>query len=155
MSGGGGAPVAVALMAAAIAGCGASEPSDTEVIQGWSDAVNAADYERAGSFFAPGAVVEQLVELRLPDQRAAARFSSGLPCRARVIYVEDEEASSLASFALSEGRTGACAEGGRARVRFVIVDGKIVEWRQLPEPRGAPQDEMAAIGPGRLGLTGI
>lgn len=127
----------LATCALALAGCGGDVPSDAEVIRGWSRAVNASDYERAGSFFAAGAIVEQQpLELRLRDQAAAARFSSGLPCRADVTGVDDEGRSSLAVFSLREGRTGACAEGGRARVRFVIRDGKIAEWRQLPETPG-------------------
>ena len=127
----------LAASALAVLGCGASAPSDAEVIRAWSEAVNDSDYKRAGSFFAAGAVVEQQpLELRLPDEAAAARFSSGLPCRADVTDVEDEGESSLAAFRLREGRSGACAQGGRARVRFVIRDGKIAEWRQLPETPG-------------------
>ena len=133
------------LIAVLASGCAASAPSDAEVISGWSDAVNAADYERAGSYFAAGAVVEQLVELRLPDQAAAARFSSGLPCRADVTEVRDEGSSSLASFRLRAGRSGTCAEGGLARVRFVIRGGKIAEWRQLPDPPPAPPGQMAVL----------
>ena len=129
------------------AGCGASTPTDAEVIRGWSKAVNDSDYKRAGSFFAAGAVVEQRpLELRLPDQAAAARFSSGLPCRADVTDVEDEGRSSLAVFRLREGRSGACADGGRARVRFVIREGKIAEWRQLPETSGEVAGALHHLG---------
>ena len=137
----------LATAAAVLLGCGASAPSDAEVIRGWSKAVNDADYKRAGSFFAAGAVVEQQpLELRLPDQAAAARFSSGLPCRADVTDVEDEGRSSLAVFSLRKGRSGACAEGGRARVRFVIRAGKIAEWRQLPETPGEVARALDHLG---------
>jgi hypothetical protein len=129
------AGAALAALVLVAAGCAGAAPSDSEVIRGWSTAVNDADYERAGSFFAAGAVVEQQpLELRLPDQAAAARFSSGLPCRADVTDVEDE------------GRSGACAEGGRARVRFVIREGKIAEWRQLPETPGEVAGALHHLG---------
>lgn len=141
------AGAALAALVLVAAGCAGAAPSDSEVIRGWSTAVNDADYERAGSFFAAGAVVEQQpLELRLPDQAAAARFSSGLPCRADVTDVEDEGRSSLAVFRLREGRSGACAEGGRARVRFVIREGKIAEWRQLPETPGEVAEALHHLG---------
>ncbi len=137
--------VAAALLAV-LGGCGGSdgdradEPGpgpqgDERVIRGWNDAVNAGDFDRAADYFEARAIVEQQVEIRLETHDDAEAFSRSLPCRAEVTDVDREKGSSLAAFRLLEGRDGECTEGGVARVRFVIRDGKIREWRQLPEAR--------------------
>lgn len=164
-------PLAMALALAltagpALAGCGSAEEprlgeprdapgaaegpapgqsADERVIRGWSRAVNLGEYERAAGFFERGAVVEQLTEIRLATRQDAVEFNRSLPCRADVTDVEREKGSTLAAFRLREGRTGECEEGGRARVRFVIRDGKIREWRQLPTSP-TPPGEVAGRG---------
>jgi hypothetical protein len=130
----------VAALLLALAGCGGGDgahPSDEEVIRGWVTAVSRGDYERAAAYFAPGAIVEQLEVVRLPDRAAAIEFNRSLPCRADLTDVDDEGATTLAAFRLREGRDGRCGPGEgageSARVRFLIRDGRILEWRQLPE----------------------
>jgi hypothetical protein len=121
----------------ALAGCGGdSGPSDEEVIRGWVEAVSAGRYEQAAEYFAPGAVVEQLEEIRLGTRADAEEFSRSLPCRADLTDVDDEGDTSLAAFRLRRGPGGPCS--GAARVRFTIRDGLIREWRQLPEAPAAP-----------------
>jgi hypothetical protein len=141
----------LAVLLLALTGCGddgeqpAPDRGDERVIRGWSKAVNAGQYERAASFFAPGAVVEQQSEFRLRDREAAEFFNRTLPCRADVTGVEDEGRTSLATFRLREGREGECGpgdgEGEIAKVRFLIRDGQIREWRQLPQ-EPAPEGEV-------------
>jgi hypothetical protein len=139
---------ALVLIAAALAGCSSDdgEPSDEEVIRGWSNALNAGQYGRAASFFAPGAVVEQLEEVRLPHREAAIEFNRSLPCRADITDIDDEGRTTVAAFRLREGRDGQCGpgegEGESARVRFLIEDGRILEWRQFPETP-VPPGEIA------------
>lgn len=117
--------------------------ADERVIRGWNQAVNLGRYDRAADFFAPGAVVEQLVEVTLDTRADAIAFNRSLPCRADVTDVEREDGdSTIAAFSLREGRTGGCEEGGSARVRFVIRGGEIEEWRQLPTPP-VPQGDVA------------
>ena len=131
--------LALALAAAflVIGGCAGEAEQDPEaVIRGWNRAVNAGDYERAGSFFAPNALIQQVEEMRVRGPAEAARFSGSLPCRAEVTGVVAEERSSVATFRLRDGRTP-CS--GEAEVRFVVREGKFTEWRQLaprPPPRG-------------------
>jgi hypothetical protein len=130
------------------AGCGGSgdgdekrEPasrSDEQVIRGWIAALNASRFDRAADYFARGAIVEQAEVFRLDTRVEAIVFNRGLPCRADVTDIEREKGSTLAAFRLREGRGGLCAEGGRARVRFVIRGGLIREWRQLPEEPPGP-----------------
>jgi hypothetical protein len=156
-------PVALLVAALLGAGCGDAPPeprlgepgeapgeadagpkpgqsSEEQVVRGWSQAVNRGEYERAADFFAPGAVVEQVAEVRLRGHADAVAFNSGLPCRADVTNVRPDGRSTLAAFRLRTGRGGDCAEGGRARVRFVIRDGRILEWRQLPPAPTPPED---------------
>jgi hypothetical protein len=131
-----------------VAGCGgqaqrdAPKPkptaSDEQVIRGWSRALNAGDYPKAAGFFARGAVVQQVTEMRLRSRAAAIVFNSGLPCRADVTRVEDEGRTSLASFRLKRGPGGPCR--GSARVRFRIVGRKFAEWRQLIDVPAPPGD---------------
>jgi len=146
------ATLLVALLAGVTA-CGGSdgdradEPGpgpqgDERVIRGWNDAVNAGDFDRAGDYFERGATVEQQGEIKLNTPDDAEAFSRSLPCRSDVTDVDSEDGSSIAAFRLREGRDGDCAAGGTARVRFVIRDGKIREWRQLPEAP-APEGEQA------------
>ncbi|MEK6228545.1 MAG: nuclear transport factor 2 family protein [Actinomycetota bacterium] len=113
------------------------EPDEAAAIRAWSGALNDGDFDRAASYFAPNAIVEQTQEIRLADREAAIAFNRSLPCKADVTDVEDEGDTVLAAFRLRDGTGGPC--DGSARVRFTFRDGKFSEWRQLaepPEPRG-------------------
>jgi hypothetical protein len=139
------AALAVAA-AAALFGCGGEDngvrsappsarASDASVIRGWIAALNRSDYERAASYFARGAIVEQVVTFRLRDRASAIAFNRSLPCRADVTDIDDEGRTTLAAFRLRQGPGGPGARcDGSARVRFTIRSGKFTEWRQLPEP---------------------
>jgi hypothetical protein len=134
----------VALIAAP-AGCDSgAEERDTEVgarrlIGDWVRALNAGEYDRAASFFARDAVVDQGRPFRLRSRAAARFFNASLPCRADLVEVEDEPGPEvLASFTLREGPGGPCT--GTAKVRFTIRAGRFTEWRQLPQ-------EEAPTGP--------
>jgi hypothetical protein len=130
-------PVAACALVLGITGCGGDGgPRDEEVIRGWVQAVSAGRYERAAGYFAPGAIVEQVEEIRLDTTADAVAFNRALPCRADLTDVEDEGDTSLAAFRLRRGPGGPCE--GAARVRFTIRDGLIREWRQLPEAPAPP-----------------
>jgi SnoaL-like protein len=145
--------LAALATALALAGCGSGDKGarttpgpalrtgQERAIKGWIDALNRMDYERAASFFAPGAVVHQAEEFRLPDHAAAVEFNRGLPCDADLTGLHRERSSVLAAFRLREGPGapgGSCQ--GEARVRFRFRGGRFSEWRQLP---------MGASPPGR------
>jgi hypothetical protein len=132
---------------ALLAGCGGSHhaanpqsqqpaprPGDEKVIRGWNGALNRGDYARAGSYFAPGAVVSQGYVLVLRTHMLAALWNSQLPCRADITFVRAERTTTLAGFHLREGRRGGCKGGGSAQVRFTIRAGLIRRWQQLLEP---------------------
>jgi hypothetical protein len=134
-------PALALLIAGLVAGCGGSgehrvrPPSDRVVIAAWLDALNAHRYARAASFFARGAIVDQGRPVRLPDRAAAIAFNRSLPCRGKLTTVEDEGATSLATFTLVAGSGGPGANcEGSARVRFKIERGRFKRWRQLLGP---------------------
>ncbi len=138
-------------MALTLAGCslgqedreretpGAAQSDEAEAIRAWSSALNSEDYEKAASYFAENAIVEQAGELRLRGRDAAIAFNRSLPCKADVTDVEDEGDTVLAAFRLRGGPAGGC-DGGTARVRFRFEKGKFTEWRQLAEPPPAEGD---------------
>jgi hypothetical protein len=143
----------MAGLALLVAGCGggghsptntmpaqrAVRPADGAVIRGWNRAVNGGDYDRAASYFAPGAVVTQDFALPLPNHRIARQWNSGFPCRADITFIRTERLTTLAGFHLREGPRGGCKGGGSAQVRFTIRGGLIRRWQQLLEPPGKQQ----------------
>lgn len=132
----------------------AAEPDEARTIRAWNAALNAGDFEKAASYFADGAIVEQVVEVRLRDRRDAIRFNRSLPCRSEVTDVDDEGRTTLVAFRLLPGRGGGCRGGGAARVRFRVRDGKFEEWRQLDEQDGPPgQIASGPAGADRGGLS--
>lgn len=138
--------ILVALVLLAGCGGGDDQPAppgqppmggDEKVIRGWIGALNDRKFDEAADYFAKGAIVEQQSEFRLRDHAAAVEFNRSLPCTADLTRVSAEGTTSLGYFRLSGG-TGGC--GGSVRVRFLIVDGKIRQWRQLA-PQPAPQGQ--------------
>ena len=140
----------MAIAAVALAGCNSdsedearttppkrpAEAGYARLIRDWSKAINAERYDRAASFFAPGAIVDQGREFRLENRRGAVLFNSTLPCKADVTDVDGEGDNLLAAFRLRDGPGGKCE--GAARVRFRFRNGKFTEWRQLPESEASP-----------------
>jgi len=114
------------------------EPPEAAAIRGWSDAVNARQYDRAGSFFARNAIVDQGQAIRLPDRSAAVAFSKSLPCKATVTDIKKEGRTIVAAFHLRPGTGPRRSCDGDARVRFRFSGNKFTEWRQLAVPQGAP-----------------
>ena len=128
-------------------GCGGGdEPdprSDARLVKGWVAALARDDFERAASYFAPGAVIKQSERFRLEDKADAEAFNRSLPCRSRVTRVEDEGEASVATFRLRP-RPGAPPRACNSvvQVRFRAKDGKFVVWVQLP--RGDSPDAVPA-----------
>lgn len=114
------------------------EPPEAAAIRGWSDALNARRFDRAASFFARNAIVEQGQAVRLPDRSAAVAFNKSLPCRATVTDVKDEGRTVVAAFQLRPGSGPKRACDSSARVRFKFSGNKFTEWRQLADPQAAP-----------------
>ena len=135
----------LAVLALVLAGCGggsasAPKPNSGEaVIRGWTMALYEGKYERAANYFAPRAIVQQQQSFVLKTHQEAVFFGQTLPCRAKVTGIKTEpKGTLLASFKLFPGFHGTCPDGGTAKVRFFIRNGKIETWRQLPTAPTAP-----------------
>jgi hypothetical protein len=144
---------AVIALVALVAGCGGGSNDDASpdpkpppaaqsreaVIRGWTEAMYKGDYDKAARYFARDAIVQQVETIVLRTHEDAVSFGRSLPCRAKVTSIKPEKNGVLlASFDLFPGVAGTCPDGGNARVRFFIRNGKIETFRQLPDQPKPP-----------------
>jgi hypothetical protein len=146
-------PAAVAILAAATfltVSCGgagggedSSEPSlppgheGVIVIEGWVGALAKGDVEGAAGYFALPSVVENgTAPLTLRSRADAVAFNESLPCGAKLVRARPAGRFIAATFRLTDRPGGDCGSGvgELARTAFVIRDGRIVQWRRLPNP---------------------
>jgi hypothetical protein len=144
-----GVPVAFALaLVLACAGCGSV--TDAGVIRGWAQALTAGELDKAASYFALPAIIQNATPpIRITRRAQAREFNELLPCGARLLSTARHGAYTYATFRLTNRVGGACGAGvgGVAATAFRIRDGKIAEWRRLPNP-GQPSPGNPAPGPG-------
>jgi hypothetical protein len=127
---------------------GGADPEAVRVIDEWSTALREGDVERAASYFElPSVAQNGTPPLRLETTEDVIAFNDALPCGAELIEARSEGAFTVATFRLTDRPGGGCGPGtgGTASTRFQITDGKITEWRRVPEEPTAPGDE-----PGRV-----
>ena len=143
--------LAIALLAAALAipGCGGGdgedEPatgglppghSDLRVIAGWVNALRHGHVEAAADYFAVPSVAQNgTPPITLETHRDVVAFNRSLPCGAKLVTARPVDGFIAATFKLTERPGGDCGSGTGhlARTAFVIRDGKIKQWRRLPE----------------------
>lgn len=147
-----GVPVALALaVVMACAGCGSA--TDASVIRGWARALSAGELDKAASYFALPAIIQNATPPARITRRAQAReFNQLLPCGARLLATARHGAYTYATFRLTNRVGGNCGSGigAVAATAFRIRDGKIAEWRRLPNPGEQPPSAPAPTGaPGR------
>lgn len=136
------------MLAVVTAGCGGgaketpplhgtSGSKPASVIRAWSDTLRKGDVEGAASFFALPSVVSNGTPPVVLRTRADARlFNASLPCGARLLRTSSAGRYTTATFRLTERPgPGSCGRGTglEARTTFVIRDGKIREWRRVPD----------------------
>ena len=149
---------AALLLAAAATGCsdGGGDTRTIElppghasvvVIDEWVRTLSRGDVKGAARFFAlPSVVQNGTPPLTLHDRADAVEFNRSLPCGAKLVGADPHGRFIAATFRLSERPgPGSCGVGvgGIARTAFLIRDGKIVQWRRLPDaeqpgPAGEP-----------------
>ena len=118
-----------------------------EIVRAWSAALNTGDNQAAADLFAPDALVAQGGGRILLESRAdAVRFNSGLPCSGSIVELEFRSNTVTALFELGDRPMSECdaAPGTLAAARFVIEDGLIVIWQQLPVATPRPRDPPPA-----------
>jgi hypothetical protein len=117
------------------AGCGSA--TDVNVIRDWARALTAGQLDKAASYFAVPAIVQNgTPPVRITSRAQAREFNELLPCGARLVMNVRHGAYIDATFRLTSRVGGDCGAGAGslAATAFLIRDGKIVEWRRLPNP---------------------
>ena len=129
-----------------LASCGGGDSSDDEhaqlgVIEGWVEALAGGDVGAAAGYFAVPSVVENgTPPLTLRSREDVQAFNRSLPCGATLVKALPRGRLIVATFRLRERPGGDCGDGVGllARTAFLIRDGKIAEWRRLPNPSQNP-----------------
>ena len=137
---------AVVLGAAACGGGGghatSEVPSAQAVIKAWADTLRSGDVNGAAGYFSVPALVQNgTPPLSLMTRAEVRAFNRSLPCGARLLRTYAAGRYTAAVFRLTErpgpGRCGS-GTGETARTAFLVRNGKIREWRRLPDPAPAP-----------------
>jgi hypothetical protein len=116
------------------------------VIREWAQALTAGELEKAASYFALPAIVENgTPPVRVTSRAQAREFNELLPCGARLIATARHGVYTYATFRLTSRVGGDCGvgTGAFAATAFLIRDGKIAEWRRLPNPGSGQQPPSA------------
>jgi hypothetical protein len=130
-------------------GCGSA--TDVDVIRNWARALTAGDVGKAASYFSLPAVVQNgTPPVRITTRAQAREFNRLLPCGAQLLEDARHGAYIYATFRLTNRVGGNCGAGigASAATAFLIRDGKIAEWRRLPNPGGGQQSPTIP-GPGQ------
>ena len=126
------------LAVAAVSAASASAATPEQIVRAWSKALNANENERAARLFAPNArIIQPGIDVRLVSHELAVGFNQSLPCAGRVVQIQVHGNRATATFVLGQRPKHRCdAPGAKAAALFVIRDGKIVRWQQVPVPEG-------------------
>ena len=122
------------VLVLAVAGCGGSSTTPSDVVRAWSDALRGDDNERAASLFARNAAIVQGGTLtRLRTHADAVRWNSRLPCSGRIVALTRDGSAVTATFRLGQRKSNRCDDppGAEAIALFVVEHGKIILWDQL------------------------
>ena len=143
--------VILAVAVTLLAGCGgsaaphrATQASRAErmkaVVRAWSRYLNAGqNAAEARLFHLPAAVIQGPYEYQLDTPRDVALWHAALPCSGTIESITVHGRYATAVFVLGNRKKSKCdAPGTRAAAEFVIVNGKIVLWRQVPPPSPGP-----------------
>jgi hypothetical protein len=117
---------------------GDADQADVEVIDRWARALASGDVDGAAEFFAIPSVAQNGLLYPIEDIDDARTFNASLPCGAELVEARSRGKYVFATFRLVERPgAGACGEGTgeTATTAFVIVDGRIAEWRRVIEER--------------------
>ena len=132
------------LCAAGFPGCGGGggPPADPEdIIRAWSAALEKGDGVGAASYFAVPAIVQNNTPpITLKTRAEVVFFNLSLPCGGRVVSTSQRGPYTDVIFELTDRTGGSCGAGTghQAGTAFLVRDGKIAEWRRLPDPDETP-----------------
>src|SRR5205085_7485667 len=112
------------------------------VIAQWAQALRAGEVDKAAAYFALPAIVENgTPPVRVTTRAQVRQFNELLPCGARLVSTARHAAYIFATFRLTNRVGGDCGGGTGTLVAtaFLIRNGKIAEWRRLPNPGTGPR----------------
>jgi limonene-1,2-epoxide hydrolase len=129
-----------AALALAAAGTAQAAATPAQVVRAWSKALNANRNAAAAALFAPNArVVQPGVDVRLNSRALARAFNNSLPCAGQILSITVKGERATATFRLGQRPKHRCdGPGQKAAAVFVVHEGKIVLWEQVPVPKGVP-----------------
>jgi len=130
------------LISGALACVGCGSATDVSVIREWAKALTAGHLTKAASYFALPVIVENgTLPVRLTSRAQTRQFNELLPCGARLVSSARHGAYTYATFRLTNRVGGDCGAGSGelAATAFLIRNGKIAQWRRLPNPGTGPQ----------------
>jgi len=116
-------------------------PKPAAVVRAWSKALNANDNAAAAKLFAANAeVIQPPVAVRLTSAAVAKAFNASLPCAGTIVNITAHGNRATATFVLGHrpGHTCTATNGEKAAALFVVKNGKIVLWEQVPVPASTP-----------------
>jgi hypothetical protein len=123
-----------ALLASLILATSSASPA--AVARAWSNDLNANRNAAAARLFAPNArVVQPGVNVVLTSRALAIGFNNALPCAGRIVAIQVHGNRATATFILGQRPKHHCdAPGVKAAALFVVRNGKITLWQQVPAP---------------------
>ncbi len=124
------------VLAAVAVGTAQASATPEHVVRAWSHALNTNDNVGAARLFALNArVVQPGVDVRLSSHALGVGFNNALPCAGKIVDLRIAGSRVLATFLLGRRPKHRCdAPGQKAAALFVVRDGKIVLWKQVPVP---------------------
>jgi limonene-1,2-epoxide hydrolase len=132
--------LAVAAVGSGAAGATLAKASPEAVVRAWSKALNANRNADAAALFARNAhVVQPGLDVKLSTRKLAIAFNNALPCAGKIVQVDVKGRTVVATFVLGERPKHRCdGPGNKAAALFVVDEGKIVLWEQVPVPPQKP-----------------
>jgi len=106
------------------------------IVREWSRHLNAGDNAaEAGLFRLPATMIQGQYAYKLVTRKQIAQWHAGLPCSGTVVSISVKGNVATAVFRLGDRKASKCdAPGTLAAAAFLIVNGKIVAWEQVPPP---------------------
>jgi hypothetical protein len=118
----------------------AERPEDADererIVRAWSTALNSGDNAAAARLFGLPALIAQGSFIReFPSYAVLEQWHASLPCSGTIISVAFAGEFVVVVFELGDRPTSDCdAPGEPAAARFLIRDGRILAWQQIPVP---------------------
>jgi ketosteroid isomerase-like protein len=103
------------------------------VVEDWAEAIRLGQNERAGHYFASGAlIVEHGTQRVLDDPEDATRFAAARACGADVLRLRGTPQRLVATFRLRDRKGSSCPDAGRFETDVLSFEvGRIRRWRHI------------------------